>query len=800
MTENLQFEKKAETLKKKKVATMYPLSPAQAVSLNRSPASRRYDTMALTTTSKDDQDDGDVMSSPLVSNTSALTTATAKSNTSDQENANNTRDSSKSAAPSPVKSRHSRIISGTELSPLKILSRKRSSEEALLADGRERRESSGSGNSMGPPAARSPRKISSPEKRFPVKIGGADEEAGSSHHYKRMMLEDAIRKNPKLQPAIDIFEDEEDNADYEKADSNSFMLEQKNQSRPGTATSGIENESIMEMGSCAFNPDESMASTFSTFSAVPTMTAVASWRQQQQQQQSLAKAARLAAVASRPSTRDESEKNTTNLLLDFTDSLRHPGRSPEKKHIRAGGDAILPSSMTAPSLNTAGMTTPSKATPMLIDFDFPPMPTPRSLPTVSAREVESIKSEFLSEISALRASLSGKDAEVRSLKSAVGDAEKRVGESMQKLREEAAMREQMSAERDDWESRGREMDKVLHTLREQLLHGQREREEAENKLEESEKRREAAEILHQEAESKMAGLRAGKESEASSEGGGAIKAKSPQQISKEVEFAVERVARDLHALYKGKHQMKVAALKKSYEARWEKKVKELETKLASVSEENDMLRASQNSDDTVLVTAQQQHADADKEQASRDRATIREMTANTQRLEAVVASVQEDNQELRVLLEKERVEKGELVQLAEEMMSMQTFVGSSSKAASSSQHTTIMMRSAAPVMPEPQQQSYQQQYGTKTPGRTPGRRPLSLQQPAPSTSTTTTTPGRRTSFENRRGSVGKASGLRAPGSAYRAAAVAGSAMRIPGSRSGILHSIEKMGSHRPRAP
>ncbi|KAJ2960891.1 hypothetical protein NQ176_g11030 [Zarea fungicola] len=393
---------------------MHPLSPAQAVSLNRSPASRRYDNMPSTDTSKDDQDDGDAMSSPLVSNTSALTTATAKSNTSDQENANNTRDSSKSAAPSPAKSRHSRIISGTELSPLKILSRKRSSEEALLADGRERRESGGSGNSMGPPAARSARKISSPEKRFPVKIGGADEETGTSHHYKRMMLEDAIRKNPKLQPAIDIFEDEEDDADYEKADSNSFMLEQKNQSRPGTATSRVEDESMMEMGSCAFNPDESMASTFSTFSAVPTMTAVANWRRQQQ---SPAKAARLAAVASRPSTRDESEKNTTNLLLDFTDSLRNPGRSPEKKHIRAGGDAILPSSMTVPSLNTAGMTTPSKATPMLIDFDFPPMPTPRSLPTVSAREVESIKSEFLSEISALRASLSGKDAEVRSLKS-----------------------------------------------------------------------------------------------------------------------------------------------------------------------------------------------------------------------------------------------------------------------------------------------------------------------------------------------------------------------------------------------
>ena len=45
--------------------------------------------------------------------------------------------------------------------------------------------------------------------------------------------------------------------------------------------------------------------------------------------------------------------------------------------------------------------------------------------------------------------------------------------------------------------------------------------------------------------------------------------------------------------------------------------------------------------------------------------------AEVEKLEAVVTSVKDDNGELRVLLERERVEKGELVILAEELMSMQ---------------------------------------------------------------------------------------------------------------------------------
>ena len=53
---------------------------------------------------------------------------------------------------------------------------------------------------------------------------------------------------------------------------------------------------------------------------------------------------------------------------------------------------------------------------------------------------------------------------------------------------------------------------------------------------------------------------------------------------------MERVARELHGLYKSKHETKVAALKKSYEARWEKKIRELETRVEELGEDNERLR------------------------------------------------------------------------------------------------------------------------------------------------------------------------------------------------------------------
>ncbi|KAK0387209.1 hypothetical protein NLU13_5522 [Sarocladium strictum] len=635
---------------------------------------------------------------------------------------------------SPSKARHSRVLSGAELSPLKILSADRSSMRSP-----ERSSSTSS--------AKSPRKLS-PVKRFPVKVSGSHEppvDMAPPVQGKKMDLDDAIRENDGLKKAIEIFEDEQSAMEVDDVGADKAMMD---------ADAGV---ALDDDDAAA--PDDTLISTFSTFSAVPsTFSKYGKSPAKLSAAGGLTPRARPDPSPSRNpytnTSRHESANNTINLLMDFTEQMRNPHKSPAKR------------GTLSPSRTTPNMSTPGRTYNNLIDFDLPPMPTPRSVPSITPRELESLKSGFLSEISSLKASLSGKEAEVNSLKTAVGDAEKRVGESMEQLREERAKKEQLAAEKEDWEARGREVEGVLRKVKEEIVMGQREREELERKLDESEKRREAAEMLHQEAESKMAGMRAGKDLENKGSLEKAKNSPGATTTTRDVEIAVERVARELHGLYKSKHETKVAALKKSYEARWEKKIRELEHRISDLSDENDKLRAGR---DNTLTRVQPGDVDAEerKMQAAKDGAAIKELEADVQRLEAVVGTVQRDNEELRGLLERERVEKGELVQLAEEMMSMQSFVGSASVSAAAA---------SAAVTPAPARRRTMQENHAPGPASASGQSEFK-------------TPRARTS------------GLRAPGTGLRApherTKSGGGALPRPG-RSGIMNSIEQMGSYRRR--
>ncbi|POR32867.1 Uncharacterized protein TPAR_06930 [Tolypocladium paradoxum] len=698
-----------------------PLTPAADASLNystppttTSKSYKQYEVVRTYTTRESSmtsgEEDSTQNSSPFVSTVNETT------HVADQEN----------VSPSKAAARHSRVISGTELSPLKILAGERSLS-ACSSEGMSR-------------AGRSPRKVS-PEKRFPVRISGPEEtpravqtQAQMQQTHERMIsLEEAVQENEGLKHAIEIFEDEQ-------------SAPEEDDTRDGAAAA-VNIDATHVEGDEAAGPDDTMVSTFSTFSAVPNMAMLAKLGQSPTKFSSLGgipSRARPDPSPVRTGRRPSFDEpgNTTNLLMDFTEQMRFSQKSPGKR-------GNLSPSRTVPNVAA----TPSRHFTNLIDFDIPPMPTPRSVPTVTPRELESLKSGFLSEISSLKASLSGKEAEVQSLKAAVGDAEKRVGESLEQLREEHALKEQLTAERDDWETRGREMETVLRKAKEEIVLSQREREELEQKLDESEKRREAAEMLHQEAESKMAGMRAGKDSDRSASSSSPDKPKPPgASSSREVEAAVERVARELHALYKSKHETKVAALKKSYESRWEKKVRELEARIEELADDNERLRAGR---DATMTRVEPSSAVAEerKAQAVRDSAAIKELTADVQRLEAVVGTVQRDNEQLRGMLERERVEKGELVQLAEEMMSMQSFVA-------------------------PQQRQQQQQHHSQQ------------QQPEPA--------------KTPRASIARGSGLRAPGTGLRGpherTRSGGGLPRLGGvPRSGIMSSIEKMGNYRGRA-
>ncbi|KAL6819217.1 hypothetical protein V8C40DRAFT_70985 [Trichoderma camerunense] len=606
---------------------------------------------------------------------------------------------------SPAKSRHSRIMSGTELSPLRIVESQRSSLDGSLL-----KVSGG--------AVRSPRKVS-PDRRFPVKINlSGDVPSRPTYDTQSPSIDEVVQDSNGLKKPISIYEDgprsirEEDEAGMDDTE----------RLHRGDATAGDED----------FTMD---VSTFSAFSAVPNM-------------------AMLAKLGQTPNGRRESSaKRAHHAMEDDNSSLADFGRSQRSP---PGRRDVLSPSRTTPNL--ASTLTPSRQLSNLLDNDK----TPRSIPSITPRELETLKSDFLSQISSLKASLSGKEAEVQSLKTAVTDAEKRVGESMEKLREERGLKEQMEG--------------VLRIVREEIIETQREKEDLEQELEESEMRREASEMMHQEAESKLAGLRAGREMERNA---------SPEKPkdTREVEIAVERVARELHGLYKTKHETKVAALKKSYENRWEKKVRELEAKIQGLTMENEKLRAGHDSTMTMV-----DHADMEewKARSVRDNAMIRELEADVQRLEAVISTVRRDNDELRVNLQQERVEKGELVQLAEELMAMQNLAAAPTPAPQRQQTAPP----AAPQSPPPQSSL-----------RQPERRESVSKKPALERSDSVSSKTSSRANPNRI----SVSGLRAPGTGLRPphergkSSIGGGLPRPGGARgSGILNSIEKMGNYRGR--
>ncbi|KAK0745316.1 hypothetical protein B0T21DRAFT_448333 [Apiosordaria backusii] len=773
--------------------------------------------------------------------------------------------------PSPPKVRPgstSRIMSGSELSPLKILqshqqaqiqAAHQSQNSASSSQSQPTSAGSGSGSSSQPedltsppprnntgmpppPLPQSPRKA--PIKRFPIRVNqpgqsasensrrpsnerrGSDEQRQSSS--MGSSLPEKMLENEGLKHAIEIFEDDinSDQNDDMDMDSNHH----RRRDADGDERMQMQDET---MDDDDIGANDTMTSTFSTFSAVPKST-VMGMRSDSPTKFSMSggptprggnpsRTPRAnGTVPDRSGTQQLYDSGGSTNLMDFTENLRFGSYGAQPTPSRRGQAPVSSSGrgVSATPQRNNGSNNGNSNLVNLLDFDIPPMPTPRSVPTITPRELESLKSGFLSEISSLKASLSGKEAEVQHLKTAVGDAEKRVGECMEQLREIQDVHESLTTEKDSWERRGREMEAVLRQVKEEIVITQRDREELEFKLHESEQRREAAEMMAQDAESKMAGMRAGQAAGSNNPPGQAINA------NKEVELAVERVAKDLHALYKSKHENKVAALKKSYETRWEKKVQGLQSQLDELTRENEDLRHGRANQINNLN--HQRIAQLEEERAQ-NAAHIRELEAESQKLEAILRTVQADNAELRLLLERERVEKGELVQLAEEMMNMQASLAAAAPAPEP-EPTPAPVRAVKSPSPEPAPV-----LAAPTPSKTPNRRQSMLGGPAKTPGTTglgvrssMPPPSRSTGLgvsqdenshptgNNFRMSVGpggfRASGLRAPGAAQKMGlARSGSVVGGPHERTksssstgglprpgsgqgrGLMGSIEKMG-------
>lgn len=509
------------------------------------------------------------------------------------------------------------------------------------------------------------------------------------------------------------------------------------------------------------------------------------------------------------------ENDTTNLLLDFTEQIQSFSQS--KRNSPSRGGPSSKKSATQPDLRSYYQnqrspakgascipSTPSQSRQMLnlLDFELPPPPTPRSLPTVTIREMESVKSQFQSQISSLTASLSGKEAEIDSLAKAVADAERRVGEAHEAIREERSTREYAESQMEDWKKKGEEVQRLLQDVQSELARNDSEREQLLIRLAEAEKRAEDAENRSSELETKVI--------EAESRNvdmttfishdteEDAHKIYSELECQAAIAEKVNEVARDLHSAYKAKHEKKIKALKDNYQRKADEKCKEL--RLQIIRLERQVEETERKRDDTfskVLPQGTNSNVENKCTQCGKDgststslskaddvqeleqqRAEIENLKAKLAGLQSELQSMQSSHDKLLDDLEAERVEKGELVAAAEQMLNLcgekMEELQHQEDLRRSTSGTAPSAPSAAPKPPAPPQQALRNTGFLA--GGPLASRPGSALAGAVERSTTTAKP----------------SGLRAPGGfGFQGGAALNRS--TSNSKSRLLSNIERMG-------
>lgn len=315
----------------------------------------------------------------------------------------------------------------------------------------------------------------------------------------------------------------------------------------------------------------------------------------------------------------------------------------------------------SPNKDTTATHSPSKAS--LIDCDMSAL-SPRSIPTITPRELESMRSSFLSEIATLKATLDDRDAEVSNLTGALSDTEKRLGDALDELRGESTRREALETERAEWEGRSAEMEKELADLRCDLEEDAREKERMLSVIKEFEETKSNLELRLKGLEAKLASTKTHEDSDTGKESMENMVTKA--HMEKEIQDQVQKVAKDLHKLYKEKHETKVTALKKSYATRWEKRVNEAEDKLKKLSLENEKLKAANSSTTGGAVSLT-----AASDNTIRSENHTQELQERLDTLQKEFCSLKNEYDSLKNQLELERIEKGELVAAVDEWLALQ---------------------------------------------------------------------------------------------------------------------------------
>ncbi|RMZ76393.1 hypothetical protein DV737_g4866, partial [Chaetothyriales sp. CBS 132003] len=315
----------------------------------------------------------------------------------------------------------------------------------------------------------------------------------------------------------------------------------------------------------------------------------------------------------------------------------------------------------------------------LLDIDLEPMATPRSIPSITPRELESLRSELQSRISGLEATLSGKEAEVLALKRAITDAEVRAGKFSEELRTERAAREEMEQSRDDLERRSRDMEGVLREIKQSAFVEEREKDKLRRQVDEAERKFEESEVKILELTASLDTLRSDriKSSPSPAKNADPSTPGVVADIDLAVKNATESVARELHALYKTKHERKVADLKVSYEKRWLKQVDQLRSELKASQDEVLRLQTEREATLSGVIPGQSEALSRMEGQIEELRRWNDELTAQKKVAEAEGAgwkgqaeSLTAETEYLRRDLQRERVEKGDLVAQIDEFLAL----------------------------------------------------------------------------------------------------------------------------------
>ena len=512
------------------------------------------------------------------------------------------------------------------------------------------------------------------------------------------------------------------------------------------------------------------------------------------------------------------DNDTTNLLLDFTAQIESFAASRHGTPSHASGTSTAEPTLRSyyhskrsPAKGAHVPGTPSQNRPVLnlLDFELPPPPTPRSLPTVTIREMESLKSQFQSQLSSLTASLSGKDAEVESLSRAVADAERRVGEAQETMRDERSARDYAEAQMEDWKKKGEEVQTILQDVQSELARNDEEREQLLARLADAERRAEDADARSTELETRLI--------EAESKNVDMTtfinndedenkKVYSELECQSAIAEKVNEVARDLHAAYKAKHEKKIKALKENYQKKADERCKELRTQITKL--ERQIGDAEEKRDDTFNMEDFDSKSGGPCETCARNAATgpashpedvrmlenqrseIESLKAKLAGLQSELNSLRESQQSLLDDLEAERVEKGELVAAAEQML-----VLCGEKMESMQQEEDLRRSQAAPAQPplEPRPTSRPTK---KQPAPEHAMRNTGFLAGGTSVGSAASRPG--SSFASSRSveAKPKPTGMRAPGGfGFKAAGESALSRSQSGAgKSRLLSNIERMGS------